>query len=74
MNGTPDPRAKYEAAAKQRQACVEAVLNSPSTKKTVGGGSGTGKTFLFKKLPEPTDKSPNLTYVNSLVEDLSVEL
>ncbi|MGD0259461.1 MAG: UvrD-helicase domain-containing protein [Verrucomicrobiota bacterium] len=74
MNGTPDPRAKYEAAARQRQACVEAVLNSPSTKKIVVGGPGTGKTFLFKKLLEPTDKSLTLTFVNSLVEDLSLEL
>ena len=37
-------------------------------------GPGTGKTFLFKKALEGKSKTLTLTFVNSLVEDLSLEL
>lgn len=65
---------KYERAKAERQRCVEAVLNSAASKKIVVAGPGTGKTFLFKKVLEGKSKTLTLSFVNSLVEDLSLEL
>ena len=53
---------------------VSAILQSKKQKKVVVAGPGTGKTFLFKNLLENKKNTLTLTFVNSLVEDLSLEL
>ncbi len=65
---------KYEKASLERQKHVEAVLNSEAKKKIVVAGPGTGKTHLFKKVLEGKTNTLTLTFINSLVEDLSLEL
>jgi superfamily I DNA/RNA helicase len=69
-----DSEARYAAAENERREHVDAVVNSPATKKIVVAGPGTGKTFLFKKILAGKKKTLTLTFVNSLVEDLSLEL
>jgi len=49
-------------------------LNSQSIKKVVVAGPDTGKTYLFKKILEGQKNTITLTFINSLVEDLSLEL
>jgi len=65
---------RYARAYAERQQHIDAILASPSTKKIVVAGPGTGKTFLFKKALEGKGNTLTLTFVNSLVEDLSLEL
>lgn len=65
---------KYATAKREREECVDAVLNSSSNKKIVVAGPGTGKTYLFKRILEGKKNTLTLTFVNSLVEDLSLEL
>jgi superfamily I DNA/RNA helicase len=65
---------KYAKARKEREKYVDAVLSSISNNKIVVGGPGTGKTYLFKKLLEGKKNSLTLTFINHLVEDLSLEL
>jgi superfamily I DNA/RNA helicase len=65
---------KYAKAKKERQKSVLAILTSPENKKIVVAGPGTGKTYLFKAILEGKKKALTLTFVNSLVEDLSLEL
>ncbi|MGA2679687.1 MAG: UvrD-helicase domain-containing protein [Sedimentisphaerales bacterium] len=65
---------KYATAIRERQECEKAVLNSPSKKKIVVAGPGTGKTHLFQKILEGKKNTLTLTFVNALVEDLSLEL
>ena len=65
---------KYASAERKRQEHVEAILNSSSKKKIVVAGPGTGKTYLFKKILESKPNTLTLTFVNALVEDLSLEL
>lgn len=65
---------KYAVAKEERSKHVEAILKSPSTKKVVVAGPGTGKTFLFKEILKGKKNTLTLTFVNSLVEDLSLEL
>lgn len=72
MNATDQK--KYEKAAAERQSHVDSILESDARKKVVVAGPGTGKTFLFKKVLEGKKKSLTLTFVNALVEDLSLEL
>lgn len=74
MKKPTDPKDIYDTAKRERKYYVDAVLNSPSKMKIVVGGPGTGKTYLFKKILEGKNKSLTLTFVNSLVEDLSLEL
>lgn len=71
---TVDQEKKYTRAFEERSKHVEAILFSKSTKKVVVAGPGTGKTFLFKKVLADKTKTLTLTFVNSLVEDLSLEL
>lgn len=70
----PQPQDKYAKAQQERDKHVEAVVKSKSAKKVVVAGPGTGKTFLFKKVLQGKRKTLTLTFVNSLVEDLSLEL
>ena len=50
------------------------MLQSKSQKKIVVAGPGTGKTFLFKEILKGKKNAITLTFVNSLVEDLSLDL
>lgn len=65
---------KYKRTAEERKICVDAILNSICTKKIVVAGPGTGKTFLFKKALEGKTNTLTLTFINALVDDLSLEL
>lgn len=64
----------YDEAHQARQQHVDAVLQSRASKKLVVAGPGTGKTFLFKTILQGKGKTLTLTFVNALVEDLSLEL
>ena len=65
---------KYSEALQERQKYVDAVLGSSSRKNIVVAGPGTGKTYLFKQILINKKNSLTLTFVNALVEDLSLEL
>lgn len=65
---------KYDSVKREREEYVAAVLNSSSKKKIVVAGPGTGKTYLFKRILKGKKNTLTLTFVNSLVEDLSLEL
>ena len=65
---------KYEMSEKVRSEFVNKILESVSTKKVVVAGPGTGKTYLFKEILKNKKNTLTLTFVNSLVEDLSLEL
>lgn len=65
---------KYDLTEKERQKHVDAILSSSARKKIVVAGPGTGKTYLFQHILENKGKSLALTFINSLVEDLSLEL
>ena len=60
------------------RAAIERVLNSPSRKKLVVAGPGTGKTALFRQMLELASGDPNrrlvLTFLNNLRDDLEEEL
>ncbi|EKE05109.1 MAG: hypothetical protein ACD_19C00426G0131 [uncultured bacterium] len=64
----------YERTKAERQKHVDEILNSTSKKKIVVAGPGTGKTYLFKEILKNKTKALTLTFVNSLVADLSLEL
>lgn len=65
----------HEIAVREQKQYIDAILKSQSRKKIVVAGPGTGKTFLFKELLKIKDKKAlTLTFVNSLVDDLSIEL
>ncbi len=57
---------------------IEAVLQSPSRKKLVIAGPGTGKTTLFRQLLELEAGEPDdrivLTFINTLKDDLAKDL
>ncbi len=74
MNKKTQKRSKYEIIEKEREKIVNKILKSPSKKKIVVGGPGTGKTYLFERILSKKSKSLTLTFVNALVEDLSLEL
>jgi superfamily I DNA/RNA helicase len=60
------------------KAAIEAVLNSPSRKKLVIAGPGTGKTTLFRQMLELASGQPErrivLTFINNLKDDLKKDL
>jgi superfamily I DNA/RNA helicase len=60
------------------KAAVERVLSSPSPKKLVIAGPGTGKTTLFRQMLELASGEPNrrivLTFINTLKDDLANDL
>jgi hypothetical protein len=60
------------------KAAIEAVLNSPSGKKLVIAGPGTGKTTLFRQMLELSSGQPErrivLTFINNLKDDLRKDL
>ncbi len=65
---------RYSQAEKDRNASTQVILNSKARKKIVVAGPGTGKTFLFRQVLEGKGKALTLTFINALVEDLSLEL
>lgn len=65
---------KYDIAKNESVKHINAILNSRSIKKVVVAGAGTGKTYLFKEILKHKNNTLTLTFVNSLVEDLSLEL
>jgi superfamily I DNA/RNA helicase len=65
---------QYSKAIEERTKHVNTLVESPSQKKVVVAGPGTGKTYLFSKVLHKKQKTLTLTFVNSLVEDLSLEL
>ena len=70
MAGNP-PQSAEEA---EFRAAIQAVVSSPSGKKLVIGGPGTGKTMLFRQLLKHTRGDPDqrlvLTFINNLKDDL----
>jgi superfamily I DNA/RNA helicase len=64
----------YDQAKAERKKHVDAIVNSTSSKKIVVAGPGTGKTYLFKEVLRGKKNTLTLTFVNSLVDDLSLEL
>jgi len=65
---------KYKKAKAEREKHNEAILSSSARKKVVVAGPGTGKTYLFKEVLKGKKNTLTLTFVNALVEDLSLEL
>lgn len=69
-----DEEDKYAKAQRERKKYTDAVVNSSSRAKVVVAGPGTGKTFLFKEILKGKNRTLTLTFINSLVEDLTLEL
>jgi len=65
---------KYEQAKTEREKHIRLILNSTSAKKVIVAGPGTGKTYLFKEVLRGKTNTLTLSFVNSLVEDLALEL
>lgn len=65
---------KYILAEIESRRCIDKIIESSSPKKVVVAGPGTGKTFLFKKVIEGKKNALTLTFVNALVQDLSLDL
>ena len=65
---------RYRKAFAERRARVDRILASKSPRRVVVAGPGTGKTYLFKEVLKGKRNTLTLTFVNSLVEDLSLEL
>ena len=67
--------ALYEQSAAERDGHTKAVLSSASKKIVVVAGPGTGKTTLFSKMLEGKNGDAlTLTFINALVDDLSLGL
>ncbi|MCK8114795.1 UvrD-helicase domain-containing protein [Anaerosoma tenue] len=73
---TDEPGLTPEEA--ELKAAIDAVVESPSPKKLVVAGPGTGKTTLFKLIlessPDDPDKRIVLTFINNLKSDLEADL
>lgn len=65
---------RYDEAKGNRESCATAIVNSCSRRITVVAGPGTGKTYLFKRIAAKKSKCLTLSFVNSLVDDLSLDL
>jgi hypothetical protein len=65
---------KYRNVAADRKKFTDAVIESKSHRKIVVAGPGTGKTHLFKEILKQRANGLTLTFINALVEDLSLEL
>jgi superfamily I DNA/RNA helicase len=66
---------QYTQAAQERERHTKAVLDCVSDKIVVVAGPGTGKTWLFTELiNKKAGKALTLTFINALVDDLSLGL
>ena len=65
---------RYAEVSADRQSYVDAILQSPAPRKIVVAGPGTGKTYLFKQVLKDKPNTLTLTFVNSLIEQLALEL
>ena len=68
-----------ESYRKDRKKYTEAVLKSPSRKKLIIAGPGTGKTYIFKSLLGRIGRDSGeiglvLTFIKNLVADLKIDL
>jgi hypothetical protein len=70
----PTEKPIHELAKAERKKHTDAILNSPSHKKIVVAGPGTGKTHLFNEILTRSKNNLTLTFINALVEDLALEL
>lgn len=70
MTAMPD----YEAFQAEREALVRQVVDSTAGLRLVVAGPGTGKTYLFQVVVQDGRKYLTLSFVNSLVDDLSLAL
>ncbi len=62
-------------SAEDRARYSEAIVSSPSVKKLIVAGPGTGKTFTFRQaLIAAGGRGLALTFINNLVRDLKAEL
>jgi superfamily I DNA/RNA helicase len=68
------PDQRYAKALADRQSYVDAIVGSLARRKIVVAGPGTGKTYLFKQVLRDKPKTLTLTFVNSLIEQLALEL
>lgn len=65
----------YDEAEVARNKQTNDILSSPARKKIVVAGPGTGKTHLFRELLRTRSrKSLTLTFINALVDELSLSL
>src|SRR3989442_15728429 len=69
--GTEEERARFQA---ERQAALDAILDSDASKKLIVAGPGTGKTHTFKAALERAGGGVALTFIRALVRDLRVAL
>jgi superfamily I DNA/RNA helicase len=65
---------RFKRAKERRDEHINAVLASCSSRKVVVAGPGTGKTYLFRRVLEGKPNSLTLSFINSLVDDLSIDL
>jgi len=63
---------RYKQSHIEREQYIDNILNSISNKKVVVAGPGTGKTYMFEKILKDKKNTLTLTFVNALVEDLSL--
>jgi len=66
--------ADYLKISEEKDAFVKSIIDAESAKKIIVSGPGTGKTYLFKKILEEKRNCLTLSFVNSLIDDLSLEL
>lgn len=64
----------YAEFSEESEKHLSLILNSPSQRNVVVAGPGTGKTALFKMLLREKKRALTLSFVNSLIDDLSLEL
>jgi ATP-dependent DNA helicase UvrD/PcrA len=69
--GTDEEHARIAA---ERQAALDAILDSDAAKKLIVAGPGTGKTYTFKAALERAGGGVALTFIRALVRDLRVAL
>jgi len=65
---------QYQNAQKERELFARAIIDSAEPKRVIIAGPGTGKTYIFKDVLKEKGKTLTLTFVNTLVEDLSLDL
>lgn len=74
MQKDTDHNDKYAKVEKESKRHIDAIIGSSSKKKIVVAGPGTGKTYLFKEILDGKKNTLTLTFIRSLVEELSLEL